>query len=281
MEECARSMNSEVIKSGPWVWWMHFGMGPEIDRLPKATPVRTPVYAHVHWGDQAVGEVNAKHEIYMEIGFYEYGSSITAEAAGGEGNEGRHELYSISVGGFAGEGSFYSPTEEDPPRKELEILPAQKNSENGTILILGQRPTDQALAGYDYGQWLQEMFEFYGHSNIVLRKHPTFALPKSAVESGVTTTNLTGDVPLHKDVWQYNPELVLTFSSSAAIKTHAWGYNTLCWHERGLVHDTDTMDTREDWMRKLSYRVWTKDEINRGRFRPYLHKYLEEIDNAG
>ncbi len=261
-----------VVKSGTWVSWMQFGLGPESERMPvTGSRERQEYFAHAHWGTHGVGQVPCTHEIYMEIGFYERGPE---QERGSRGAEGRHDLYSISIDGFAMSGGFYHPTEDDPKRHEWQLDDPQQTGE-GTVLIMAQRDVDQALAGSDHGQWLRDKVEQYGKDSVVIRKHPTFPLPEDFDTTGLQLDNMTGDGALHRALNHYRPELVVAYSSSATIKAFAAGWPTVCDHEFGFVQPGMTMEDRPQWMRNLSYRIWTAEECKRGAFAPYLRRYLE------
>ena len=230
------------------------------ERLDSPTPSE-PVRKHVFWGTQGEDQVQCDYEVQIEIGFFEHGTVP------------RGQLRSISVDGFGGAGGFYLPQVDDPERPFYELEP--EKPEDGKVLIIMQKFNDAAVAGHNMNSWVRQCLSRYGRKNCILRPHPVH---------GTRHYQMPNDVPvdtnesLERTLRTEGIGMVATFSSSTAIKTIAMGYKTHVEHDYGFrVGDGET---REEWARRMSYRVWTRPEMQNGTVLGYLNKYLEIEDDV-
>ena len=213
---------------------------------------------HVFWGNQGYIEpdgIKADHNVHVEIGYFEHGDLP------------RGELRSIAVDGFGGSGDFYRPDDSDPVRPFPDLEPLVPESDK-TMIIL-QKYSDAAVDGANMTQWVNQCLHRYGEKNCIIRPHPVH---------GTTLYQLSGTIDhiadLRTSLQMNKIGRVATYSSSTAIKTIAMGYHTHVEHDYGFAPEEG--ESREEWARRYSYRVWTKQEFQKGLVRQYLDKYLEE-----
>ena len=221
---------------------------------------------HAFWGIMGQGDVKSTWDAHIEIGFFE------------QGDLRRGDTRSISIDGFGGSGDFYMPTPEDPERPFFDLQDPKPVT--GRHMIIAQKQGDAALGGEDIGLWMRrKVGELISNGvdpkDILVRAHPVHGLPPNAQIPGHIKIDNLEATDLERTLVREEIGEVHTFSSSTALKTIAWGYQTYVEHEYGFPIRAG--ETRERWARRYSYRVWTPAEYQKGIVGKYLTKYLTQV----
>jgi len=188
----------------------------------------------------------------------------------------RDDYYSVGFNDINGWADFRNTEITDPTRTtelKIDIKPWRKKGEY--ILLIGQVPWDASVQDSDHQQWLEDtvedlqtMFNF----PIVFRPHP---LAPEAIKSleGVRSSNSSLKEDFEKAY------AVVTFNSTTAVESVIEGIPTFVADRGSMAWDVGNIDMallddpfcpdRTEWLNRLSYAQWTKEEMRTGL--PWLH----------
>jgi hypothetical protein len=169
------------------------------------------------------------------------------------------DVYDLSLASnftFNGlQGGGTRPEPEDEPRKAPRLEPERND---GSTIIMAQKPMDNSLRGSDHIAWLLEKMDEYPEAE--LRHHPLMVPPGYNEPIAAALSKC---------------KRAITYTSTAAVDSIIAGCETICDHPANEAYGyTD----RRELIHKLSWSTFTHDEYGTDDIAAYVLKGYEEAE---
>lgn len=147
---------------------------------------------------------------------------------------------------------------------------AKKYKRNdGPIVIMGQVPGDASLWGLNIHGWArakaQELIQY--HDDVLFKPHPHDKSDITKKPCRITRAPI--EEVLRTAKW------VVTYTSTAGIDAVMEGVPAIADGEGSMIYDLHEYKSKEDWLRWLSYRQWSREEYKNGDFWDYFYAYYK------
>ncbi len=174
----------------------------------------------------------------------------------------RMQNISLGFNGLNGRATFPRPNGEDRAGQWKRKL---KHFHFGQyVLIMGQCPGDASIPGLDVGVWAEEaaveVRKHVGHE-IYFRPHPLQNIQTSLPQKSGDLANALA-----------HAHLVVTYNSNSGVDAILAGCPVVAYDRGSMVYDLASHDgsykvpaDRGDWLQRISYCQWSRDEILTGK----------------